>query len=86
MSFVITSFLTDGFKSGFKESLLFYRVIVTTIMVVNTGSASPSLAHPFTVQDISIGIPNWWRKCGHEPTSTGFYGSHPWCLAESKLG
>ncbi len=54
----------------------FYCVVLTTIMVVNTGSASPSMAHPFTVQEISIGVPNWWRECGREPTSTGF-SPHP---------
>jgi hypothetical protein len=57
----------------------FYCVDSTTIMVVNTGSASPSLAslaHPFTVWEILIRVPNQWHKCGHEPTSAGFCGIH----------
>jgi hypothetical protein len=61
----------------------FYCVTLTTIMVVNTGGASPSPAHSCTVWEILIGVPNRWHECGHEPTFTGFYGIHR-ALAESQ--
>jgi hypothetical protein len=51
-------------------------IVATTIMVVNTGGASQSPVHPFTVQEVLIRVPNWWCKRGHKPTSTGFCGIH----------
>jgi hypothetical protein len=54
----------------------FYHVVSTTIVIVNTGSTSPSPAHPSTVWEISIGVPNRWCKRGCKPTSTGFCGTH----------
>jgi hypothetical protein len=45
-------------------------------LVKTGGGPSPSVVHPFTVQEILIGVPNWWCKCGHEPTSAGFCGIH----------
>jgi hypothetical protein len=61
----------------------FYRVIMTTIMVVNPGGTSPSPAHPFTVQEILIRVPNQLYK-HQEPTAAGFCGIHG-ASAESQV-
>ncbi len=65
----------------------FYRVILTTTMVVNTGSTSPSLVHLFTVREILIRVPNRWCKCGHEPSPhpQDFVASSHGALAENQV-